>query len=255
MTLEAMPPADFSGVAAPDVLVRYLRGEVYDGTPGSMRTTERMSLFMAGHWVAAYERLPEVFVQLSERVGLAAGSRSAKNDKAILSFFRRTFGTDAQVANALFGVDERHFSAFRMDSTVDYAKALLYSDVSLELVEELRTAYGEPLVAQWPSSTMKKDFPDSAHARALVRTVTKSKRGYGLIRGGVSVESVTAFEAYANRAFPSSDDKYNALAETAYMGVPVTYAVAAIMAGLVYPEQVLLAYRENLAPEYLTAMA
>lgn len=254
MTLEAMPPADFSGVAAPDVLVRYLRGGVYDGTPGSMRTTERMSLFMAGHWMAAYERLPEVFVQLGERVGLA-GSRSPKNDKAILAFFRRTFGTDAQVANALFGVDERHFSAFRMDSTVDYVKALLYSDVPLELVEELRTVHGEPLVAQWPSSTMKKDFPDSAHARALVRTVTKSKRGYGLIRGGVSVESVTAFEAYANRAFPSSDDKYNALAEMAYMGVPVTYAVAAIMAGLVYPEQVLLAYRENLAPEYLTAMA
>lgn len=255
MTLDALPTADFSEPGIPAVLNDYFTGELYDGTPAASRNMSRMQGFMARLLVEAYRKRTEVFERLPEHVGLpSSGRRAQKHDAAVAAFFRREFGTDAQVAEALFGVTERHFAAFKMETTVDYVVMLAYAGVDIEMVEDLRIANGEPLSPPWPTATAMGAYPAPQDARVLVRHVTRDKHGYGLIMGGVSASAVKTFHALRLEKM-TDEEKHVRVAEASYRGVPAAYAVAALSAGVTEPDFIVSAYRQGIAPEYLAATA
>jgi hypothetical protein len=231
---------------------------VNDFTPEAGRNEARMSSFMAIEWLAAYERVPELFLELGENVGLpASGERLPKHDAAVLAFFRRKLGSDVAIASVLFNVDERHFAAFRMDSVVDFAKMLAYVGVPIEMVEDLHAAKGEPLTAPWPTTRNVVRYhtvnaPSSPDARRLVRYVTKSDKGYALMRAGVPARSVMALEGDAGHA--SREEMYELVTEASFLGVPVTYAVPAVLGGARNVDMVMAGYKNGVTPEYLSAM-
>lgn len=253
MTLTELPTADFSEPGIPAVLNDYFTGELYDGTAAASRNMARMQGFMARRWLEAYRQHTELFERLPERVGLPeSGHRTQKHDRAVAAYFRRAFGTDAQVAEALFGVTERHFDAFKVKTTVDYVVMLAYAGVDIELVEDLRVANGEALSPPWPTATSMRAYPEPQDARALVRHVTRDKYGYGLIMGGVSASAVKAFHAVRLDKL-TGEEKHGRVAEASFRGVPAAYAVAAVSAGVLEPDLIVLAHSQGIAPEYLVA--
>lgn len=253
MTLAELPMADFSGPGIPAVLNDYFTGELYDGTPVASRNMARMQGFMARRWLEAYRQHTELFERLPERVGLPeSGRRTAKHDRAVSAYFRCAFGTDAQVAEALFGVTERHFNAFKVETTVDYVLMLAYAGVDIELVEDLRVANGGPLSPPWPTATRMNAYPEPQDARVLVWHVTRDKQGYGLIMGGVSASAVMAFHAVRLEGL-TDEEKHSRVAEASYRGVPAAYAVAAVTVGVAEPDLIVLAHSQGIAPEYLVA--
>lgn len=255
MMLDALPTADFSEPGIPAVLNDYFTGELYDGTPAASRNMARMQGFMARRWLEAYRKHVEVFERLPEHVGLpSSGHRAQKHDAAVAAYFRRAFGTDAQVAEALFGVTEQHFAAFKMETTVDYVVMLAYAGVDIELVEDLRVAHGGPLSPPWPTATGMNAYPEPQDARVLVRHVTRDKHGYGLIMGVVSASAVMAFHAVRLERL-TDEEKHSLVAEASYRGVPAAYAVAAVTVGVVEPDLIVRAYQQGIVPEYLVATA
>lgn len=182
------------------------------------------------------------------------GRRAQKHDAAVAAFFRREFGTDAQVAEALFGVSGRHFAAFKVETTVDYVVMLAYAGVDIELVEDLRIARGELLSPPWPMATGMGAYPAPQDARVLVSHVTHDMYGYGLIMGGVSASAVKALHALRLEKM-TGEEKHARVAEASYRGVPAAYAVAALSAGVTEPDFIVSAYRQGIAPEYLAITA
>lgn len=255
--LTELPTADFSGLGVPAVLNDYFTGELSDGTPAASRNMKRMQGFMAQQWLEAYQRHTELFERLPEQVGLPeSGHRLQKHDMAVAAYFRREFGTDSGVAEALFGVAEKHFAAFKMETPVDYAVMLAFAPVDTALVEDLRAAHGAPLAPPWPGPSATRDFPAPREARVLVRYVTKDKRGYGLIQGGVSVSATKAFHVLPpGRRGTRLAERYDLVAEVVYCGVPVPYAVAAVSAGVEEPLAIISAYKQGVASEYLASIA
>ncbi len=256
MSIEKYPNAEFDA-QAPEVLSTYLGGYVYFG-PGRVKP-ELVSETIAPMWLAAYERNPELFEGLWSEVPLPAGNpvRRPKHDRAVADYFRREAGgDDIAVAEALFDVDPRHAASFHMENGEAFAVMLAYSVVPIELVLGLRETTAGPFNVRWPSGVSVGRYrpAEDYQARYLTRVLTSGDKAYSLWLGGVSLPSVVELHRLAISRTGQADIIYGIVMEASFLGVPAPYSVACLLAGAKTLSAIVAAFRNNIAPEYLTSV-